>query len=56
MPTISELEQQVRDRINEPRKHHSLFQDKIVWNKLCSCLDALGDTEMALDSLSAVRE
>lgn len=46
--TIGDLEQQIRDFINNPRKQYTLLQDKAVWNMLCSCLDLIGDTELAI--------
>lgn len=48
MQSIGELEQQIRDFINNPRKRHALLQDTAAWNMLCSCLDAIGDTELAI--------
>jgi hypothetical protein len=50
MNAISELEAQIRDFINNPRKQHILLQDRAGWNKLCSSLDVIGDTELAIDS------
>lgn len=48
MQSIDELEQQIRDFINNPRKRHALLQDTAAWNLLCSCLDTVGDTELAI--------
>jgi tetratricopeptide (TPR) repeat protein len=50
MQSIDELEQQIRDFINNPRKRHILSQDNAVWNLLCSCLDTIGDTELAINA------
>ena len=50
MPNVAELEQQIRDFINSPRKQLALFQDTAAWNLLCSCLDTIGDTELAIDA------
>jgi hypothetical protein len=50
MQSIDELEQQIRDFINNPRKRHALLQDTAAWNMLCSCLDTVGDTELAISS------
>jgi hypothetical protein len=50
MQRISELESQIRDFINRPRKQQSLFRDLADWNKLCSSLDVIGDTELALEA------
>jgi hypothetical protein len=48
MQSIGELEQQIRDFINNPRKRHALMQDIAAWKMLCSCLDTVGDTELAI--------
>jgi hypothetical protein len=48
MQSIDELEQQIRDFINSPRKRHALMKDTARWNQLCSCLDTLGDTQLAI--------
>jgi hypothetical protein len=46
--TVSDLVQEVRNFINNPRKQHALTQDTAAWNMLCSCLDLIGDTELAI--------
>lgn len=48
--SIAELESKVRDRINRRRKLHQLLSRSSDWNKLCSALDVVGDTELALDA------
>lgn len=48
--TLPELESEVRDLINHHRKQHALLQHSADWNKLCSALDVVGDTELALDA------
>jgi hypothetical protein len=48
--SIAELESKVRDRINRGRKQHGLLGRSADWNKLCSALDIVGDTELAFDS------
>lgn len=50
MKNISKLESKLRDLINSPRKQYSLIQDLNLWNQLCSSLDVIGDTELAIDS------
>jgi hypothetical protein len=47
MPTIRELEERIRQFINAPRKHFAIFRDRADYHKLCSCLDVIGDTEVA---------
>lgn len=56
MKTISELEGEIRDLINNPRKRTILLKDKADWSKLCSSLDVIGDTEQAFDSYLTVQE
>jgi hypothetical protein len=48
MQTISELEKEIRNKINTPWKQNALLQDSAVWEMLCSCLDTIGDTDLAL--------
>lgn len=50
MKKIYELESKIRDLINSPRKQYSLLQDLALWNQLCSSLDVIGDTELAIES------
>jgi len=50
MNSIPELEEQIRNFINSPRKQYTLLQDRADWNKLCSSLDVVGDTELAIDA------
>jgi hypothetical protein len=45
---IAALEDQIRDRINSRRKQHELISRVADWNKLCSALDVIGDTEFGL--------
>jgi hypothetical protein len=54
--SISELEQVVRDHINRTRKQHTLLKDPAAWNQLCSSLDVIGDTELAIDAYDAAPE
>ena len=56
MRTVSELEQEIRDLINSPRKQNNLLKDKADWSKLCSSLDVIGDTELAFDSYLTIQE
>ena len=50
MQTISELEKEIRGKINTPWKQNALLQDSAAWEMLCSCLDTIGDTNLALDA------
>jgi len=50
MKTIEELVQEIRDFINSQPKQHTLRQRTASWNMLCSCLDLIGDTELAISS------
>jgi len=48
--SIAELETKIRDRINARRKQHELLSRTADWNRLCSALDVIGDTEIGLDA------
>ena len=51
--TVRDLESKIRDRINSRRRQHQLLSRSADWNRLCSALDVVGDTEMGLDSYLA---
>ncbi len=46
--SVHELNNQVRELINVPRKHYQLRQDVAFFSQLCSSLDVIGDTEEAI--------
>lgn len=48
--SVAQLESQIRDHINAPRKLSQLIKNKSKWYALCSALDAIGDAETGLDS------
>lgn len=56
MATIKELEEQIRNLINAPRKHSNIFQDSAKYHQLCSCLDVIGDTERALRAYEEMQD
>ena len=56
MSRISELEQQIRRLINSPRKHLLIFKDPAEFHKLCSCLDVIGDTELAFHAFQKMSD
>jgi hypothetical protein len=41
---------EIRDFIFHPRRQDPRLQDKPLWTVLCSSLDILGDTELAIES------
>jgi len=45
---IQKLENRVRDLVNATRNLHALVADAPRWNKICSAMGVLGDTEMAI--------
>jgi hypothetical protein len=47
---IRDLETHIRELINEPRPHFILMQDLSCWFQLCTCLDVIGDTALAVDA------
>jgi hypothetical protein len=50
MKSIANLESTIRDLINHPRKRYSLSKDPAQWYKLCSSMDVIGDTELAINA------
>lgn len=40
--------QEIRDFINEPRKQFDLLKNCKFWNQLCSSLDVIGDSDLAI--------
>lgn len=51
--SISDLESRIRDLINEPRTQYALLKKKDLWEQLCSSLDVMGDTELAIAAFTA---
>jgi len=47
---ISEVEQNIRELIKSGRLQAEILADDISWNMLCSSLDLVADTDLALDS------
>ncbi len=56
MSKITELVQQIRQLINAPRKHLLIFKDPAEFHKLCSCLDVIGDTELAFHAFQKMSD
>lgn len=50
MRKIHDLEDRIRDFINSGRRQSNLLRDSATWNKLCSSLDLIGDTQIAIDA------
>jgi len=46
--SIDQLEAQIRDFINNGRRQSVLLQNLSKWNELCSALDVIGDTTLAI--------
>lgn len=44
------LEIKIRDLVTEPRRQAVLQKNEANWNIICSALDVIGDTELALDA------
>jgi hypothetical protein len=42
--------QEIRDLINKPIMQYPLLKNRALWNQLCSCLDVIGDSELAIDA------
>ncbi|MFX0201940.1 MAG: hypothetical protein ACFFCW_38000 [Candidatus Hodarchaeota archaeon] len=49
---IDKYTQEIRDLINEPRKQHILLKNEPAWSQLCSALDVIGDSTLAIESYS----
>jgi hypothetical protein len=47
------LEREIRDLINAPRRHQQLRANSHAFSQLCSSLDVIGDTELALEAYLA---
>lgn len=47
---VNDLEYAVRDHINTHRHQADLLSNKMTWNQICSSLDAIGDTILAIGS------
>jgi hypothetical protein len=50
VPSIREVELRIRDLINEPRKKCLLMSKGRLWHQLCTSLDAIGDSQLAIDA------
>ena len=48
--TLDKRIKEIRDLINSPRKQHALMGNNALWLMLCSCMDTVQDTEVALES------
>jgi len=42
--------QEIRDFINKPRKQFNLLKNRRFWNQLCSSLDVIEDSDLAIDA------
>lgn len=42
--------QEIRDLINNTRKKYALLENRKFWNQMCSSLDVIEDTDLAIDS------
>jgi len=47
---IRVLESELRDWVNEPPRRDTLARDPHRWGKLCSAMDLLGDTQLAIEA------
>ncbi len=44
--------ERIRDLVNEPRTQQFLLKDRSVWQQLCSSLDVIEDTDLAIDAFT----
>lgn len=49
---IYTLVREIRDFINNPRIHAELFKNKPFFYQLCSCMDMVEDSQLAIDSFA----
>ncbi|EGQ8122595.1 hypothetical protein V9R51_003828 [Vibrio cholerae] len=47
---VRKLESEIRDYINASRRQFQIMGNKANWNKLCSALDLVGDTQLAIEA------
>ena len=52
---VGKLEDRIREFINSGRRQASLLKDSAAWNKLCSSLDVVGDTQLAIEAHPKLR-
>ena len=50
MNQVSERAHKIREHVNHPWKRELIFTDRVKWDKICSCMDVLEDTQLAIDS------
>jgi len=50
MLNIEQQISQIRDLINKPRKQHLVLRNNHLWNQLCSSLDVVQDTDIAMEA------
>jgi hypothetical protein len=50
---MQEYTRTIRELINNPRRQHRLLKNKPLWLQLCSSLDVIEDTELAIASYEA---
>lgn len=53
MSRVEELESQIRDVFNIPRRHKKIRSDRANFNQACAALDTIGDTELALQEFKS---
>lgn len=54
--TVENLEDRIREFINSGRRQATLLKNLTTWNKLCSSLDIVGDTQLAIRSHSQLQD
>jgi len=50
---MCEYTQRIRDFINRPRKRDALLKNRAYWLQVCSCLDVIEDSQLAIEAYSA---
>lgn len=49
MNSVMDLAHKVRDHVNHPWKRELISSNRVKWDKVCSCMDVLEDTQLAID-------
>jgi len=56
MSKIDVILTQIRDLINWWWLQETLLEDKVSWNRLCTCLDTIGDVEVAIREFQEINK
>lgn len=49
MNEITKKQQRIRELVNHLKQRELILSDKVKWNKTCSCMDVIGDSQIAIE-------